>query len=66
MNSDFFLATNFDAESTADIFFESNKIVNQNSIFSFYNDDQIIDYWVFPIYSYREIKVNLSYHILEI
>ncbi|CAD8050741.1 unnamed protein product [Paramecium primaurelia] len=56
LNSDFFLATNFDAESTADIFFESNKIVNQNSIFSFYNDDQIIDYWVFPIYSYREIK----------
>ncbi|CAK65874.1 unnamed protein product (macronuclear) [Paramecium tetraurelia] len=45
LNSDFFLATNFDAESTADIFFESNKIVNQNSIFSFYSDDEIIDYW---------------------
>ncbi|CAK75905.1 unnamed protein product (macronuclear) [Paramecium tetraurelia] len=56
LNSDFFLATNFDAESTADIFFESNRIVNQNSIFSFYVDDETIDYWVFPIYSYREIK----------
>ncbi|CAD8153086.1 unnamed protein product [Paramecium octaurelia] len=56
LNSDFFLATNFDAESTADIFFESNRIVNQNSIFSFYEDDETIDYWVFPIYSYREIK----------
>ncbi|CAD8142768.1 unnamed protein product [Paramecium pentaurelia] len=59
LNSDFYLQTTLKEESKADIFFQKNKIIADNSILSLYKEEEKKDFWSFSLYNYREFR---GYH----